>query len=63
MEFYPSFSAFTFPFVISALATKGIATTVKTSFILDNVANIEIVIATILVVYVLAKYVVFLKNS
>jgi hypothetical protein len=26
-------------------------------------ANIEIVIATILVVYVLAKYVVFLKNS
>ena len=63
MEFYPSFSALTFPFVISALATKGIATTVKTSFILDNVVNIEIVIATVLVAYVLAKYVVFLKNS
>jgi exfoliative toxin A/B len=63
MEFYPSFSAFTFPFVISALATKGIASIIKTNVILNSVLNIEIVIATVLVVYVLAKYVVFLKNS
>ena len=63
LEFYPSFSAFTFPFVISALATKGVATSINSNLILNGILNIETVIATVLVVWVLTKYVKFLKNS
>jgi exfoliative toxin A/B len=63
LDFYPSFSAFTFPFVISALATKGVVSKIGTNYILNNVLTIETVIATILVIYVLTKYTKFLKNS
>ena len=62
LEFYPSFSAFTFPFVISALATKGISTTIIANEFLNNMLFIETAIATILVVFVLIKYVEFLKK-
>ncbi len=62
IEFYPSFSAFTFPFVISALATKGMVDAVLPNPILNCISIIETVIATILVVYVLIKYVKFLKK-
>jgi exfoliative toxin A/B len=63
IDFYPSFSAFTFPFVISALATKGVAGMVWQNSLSNGMVIIETVIATILVVYVLLKYIEFLKNS
>jgi len=63
MDFYPSFAAFTFPFVISALATKGMVSITGPNIVLNSVLNIEIVIATILVIYVVIRYSIFLKNS
>ena len=63
IDFYPSFSAFTFPFVISALATKGIFNAVWPNATMNAVLIIETAIATILVVYVLERYLNFLKNS
>lgn len=62
LEFYPSFSAFTFPFVISALATKGISATIIANDFSNNMLFIETAIATVLVVFVLIKYVEFLKK-
>jgi exfoliative toxin A/B len=62
LDFYPSFSAFTFPFVISALATKGISS-ISPNIILNDVLIFETALATVLVVYVLARYAIFLKNS
>ena len=62
LDFYPSFSAFTFPFVISALATKGILSIIP-NIILNDVLLFETAVATVLVVYVLIRYAQFLKNS
>ncbi len=63
LEFYPSFSAFTFPFVISALATKGVLANIGPNMILSSILNIETVIAVMIVLYILIRYVNFLKNS
>ncbi|AMD17059.1 hypothetical protein TL18_02885 [Methanobrevibacter sp. YE315] len=63
LDFYPSFSAFTFPFVISALATKGILKTVGSNSLIGNVLSLETAIATLIVIYVLVRYANFLKNS
>ena len=64
IDFYPSFSAFTFPFVISALATKGIVTKISnTNMLLNNILTLETIIAIFLVVYILIKYIKFFKNS
>lgn len=60
LDFYPSFSAFTFPFVISALASKG-ASQIFSNTVMTGITWIERVIATVIVVYVLIKYVKFLK--
>ena len=62
LEFYPSFSAFTFPFVISALATKEIVK-ISSNIVFTGILRIETVIALILVIYVLVRYAIFLKNS
>ena len=62
LEFYPSFAAFTFPFVISALATKGILSTIGNNSILNGVLTLQTVIATALAVYVIVKYCIYLKN-
>jgi exfoliative toxin A/B len=62
LDFYPSFSAFTFPFVISALATKGISK-ISPNIIIIDVLIFETILATVLVVYVLVRYAIFLKNS
>lgn len=62
LDFYPSFSAFTFPFVISALATKGIAG-ISSNLITNNILLFEIALATLMVIYVLVRYAIFLKNS
>lgn len=63
LDFYPSFAAFTFPFVISALATKGIYAKITSNALLNGVLTIETVIAIVLVVYVVIRYSIFLKNS
>ena len=63
LKFYPSFSAFTFPFVISALATKGIVGKISSNIILNDILIFETAIATVLVVYVLIKYTIFLKKN
>ncbi|WP_406534861.1 TDT family transporter [Methanobrevibacter sp.] len=63
LEFYPSFSAFTFPFVISALATKGVLNVMSPNIILSAISTMETLIAVIAVFYVLFEYSNFLKNS
>lgn len=62
LDFYPSFAAFTFPFVISTTATKGVISKIGLN-VLGNVLNIEIVIATAIVSYVLLKYMKFLSRN
>ena len=62
LEFYPSFSAFTFPFVISALATKGVMDLIGSNRFLNGILSVETAIATIIVIYVLIKYIKFLKK-
>ncbi len=63
LEFYPSFSAFTFPFVISALATKGVLGMMQPNMMLSAISTAETLIAVIAVFYVLSEYFNFLKNS
>lgn len=63
LEFYPSFSAFTFPFVISTIASQKALFILTDSIPLRNLWKIELAIATIIVVYVLIRYLKFLKNS
>lgn len=60
LEFFPSFSAFTFPFVISALATKGVGKIIGNN-LLNPILTIETVIAVIIVAYILIRYAKFLK--
>ena len=62
LDFYPSFSAFTFPFVISALATKGVLAKIGANLILENLLKIEIAIAILIVTYILIRYVKYLKK-
>lgn len=65
--FFPSHAAFTFPFVISAIACKQTAA----CFVkfgqpiawLGGVANIETIIATVLCVVVLVRLLVFVHNQ
>ena len=62
LEFTPSFSAFTFPFVISAIAT-GEAYKFFGLEILSHLFNFQSAIALILVLYVSIKYLEFLIKS
>ena len=69
MPFYPSYAAFTFPMVISAIAVKlttakfltssnpALANTTKMIF------TVQTVIATVLVAYTLARYIMFIMFS
>lgn len=61
LPFYPSYAAFTFPFAISAVATKQtiacFATMNQTIPFLTYVALIETVIAVIFVLYVFVRYI------
>ena len=70
MPFYPSYAAFTFPFVISAIAMK-----MTMNFLANNVYAIpfinylvlfQTIIATLLVIYTLIRFIIFImpaKNS
>lgn len=64
LNFYPSYAAFTFPFIISAIATKqSLAFSTKNSievFGLKELVLIETALATALTIYVLFKFILFL---
>ena len=62
LQFMPSFSAFTFPFVISAIATDEVYKYFGLS-ILNYLFYIQAIIALILVIFVLYKYLRFLLNE
>ena len=59
LEFYPSFSAFTFPFVITAIASKEVSL-IFNNVVFDVIIPIQTIIASILVIYVLYRYLKFL---
>ena len=63
LEFYPSFAAFTFPFVISGLATKGVLSKIGSNITLSNILSLQTLIATAIVLYVLIKYIKFLSRN
>lgn len=64
--FYPTFAAYTFPMVISCFATKKmLALTTNLTFqpIISIIYKAELIIAIIIVIYVLIKYILdFIKN-
>lgn len=62
LDFYPSFAAFTFPFVISGLATKGVISKISSNIVLNGLLTIQTIIAVAIVVYVLLKYVKYLSR-
>lgn len=59
LDFYPSFSAFTFPFVITAIASTEISKIYDVN-ILNVIILIQTIIAIIMVIYVFYKYLEFL---
>lgn len=64
LPFYPSYSAFTFPFVISAIAFKGMVTYLGgvgfNVSMLQFIATLQVGWATVMVLYVLVRYALFL---
>ena len=64
MPFFPSYSAFTFPFVISAIGMKMTTSYLikigSTIVFLKYFVLVQTVIATILVIYTLFRYILFL---
>lgn len=67
LKFYPSYAAFTFPFVISAIAMKqSMSCLAKMGHplpLLKYIVLIETIIAAILVLYTLVKFLVFLLKQ
>jgi len=62
LKFYPSYSAFSFPFVISTVAS-GEVMAITHNIILSYVTKIQLIIAVVLVAYVLFKYLEFLFSN
>ena len=60
IKFYPSFSAFTFPFVISAKATNGICVNVLNIVLIKLIFYFQLIFCTIIVLYVFILYLNFL---
>ena len=64
LKFYPSFAAFTFPFVISAIATKQtmacLVNMKQPMLFLQYIVLIETIIAVIFVIYTFIRYMQFL---
>lgn len=61
LDFYPSFSAFTFPFVITAIASKEVFAVNQSPFF-NAIISIQTLIALVLVIYVFYCYAVFLLD-
>ena len=60
IKFYPSFSSFTFPFVISAKATNGICDNVLDVLLIKLIFYFQLIFCTISVFYVFILYLKFL---
>ncbi|MEG2017429.1 MAG: C4-dicarboxylate ABC transporter [Clostridium sp.] len=64
LKFYPSYAAFTFPMVISAIAIKGTNVALMNSgkgiAWLQYVVKVQEFIATIIVIYVLVRFIIFI---
>ena len=60
IKFYPSFSSFTFPFVVSAKATKGIYDNVLNILLIKLILYFQLIFCTISVFYVFILYLKFL---
>lgn len=65
LPFYPSYSAFTFPLVISATAFLGTVKRLNLGDVWQQLGYVEVLIATLTVTYVLVGYIKFLiqKNK
>ena len=61
LKFYPSYSAFTFPFVITAIASKEVSQ-IFNNWIFNIIIPIQTIIAIILVMYVFYRYIKFLTS-
>lgn len=65
--FYPSFSALTFPMVISAQSMKAYAKYLtaigKENIIFSYISNFQEILALALCIYVLYKYIIFIKQK
>ena len=61
LRFYPSFAAFTFPVVITAISIKAASGYFAGIGLLRQLSIIEAIIAVVLVIYVLIRYIGFLK--
>lgn len=66
LAFYPSYSAFTFPFVISAIAFNGMTNYLSglgyNTALLEPIGMFQILWATVMVLYVLLRYFLFLNG-
>lgn len=67
LQFYPSYSAFTFPLVISAISIKltngFLINTGKPITMLKYIVKFEELLAIIIVLYVLLRYIIFLFSK
>ena len=67
LKFYPSYSAFTFPIVISGislkLANNALINSNNTIIFLKYMVNLEELLAVTIVIYVLINYIVFLTSN
>lgn len=67
LKFYPTISAFTFPMVISAIGIKMLTAFIKKSSgnvgLLPVVVKVQEVIAVVIVVYVLVRYIQFIFSE
>ena len=67
MPFYPSYAAFTFPFVISAISMKMTGTCLSNMgyniSLINYIALIQTIIATILVVYTFIRFIMFILHT
>ena len=59
LDFYPSYSAFTFPFVITAIASTEVYKIINYGF-LNSICLLQTIISVILVIYVSYNYLIFL---
>lgn len=62
LPFYPSYSAFTFPFVISAIASSNVLNVLATP-IVHMIFVFQTIIATVMVMYVFYKYLLFILSD
>ncbi|MGN1045319.1 MAG: TDT family transporter [Candidatus Methanomethylophilaceae archaeon] len=64
MEFYPSYAALTFPLVISAIASKNVSSVLTggISDVVSVIADAETVICTVLVSYVIVRYLMYIAG-